>query len=305
MLVDVRHEATHNELPQLPALRVAADAALAWLTTSYWDAQAQTLDDAGAALRAAVQQLVTVAAAAAGAGRQQGQQKQQRQQHEDSEEEDEGPAPRDAWRAAVKAVKAAAPPFAAHAVADALLLVSSDSKTHMHDAATQLAKHWTLLPSCVASSMVRQSIHAPSNVWWWEWLVARRDVPDDVLCAALQRLLHAAAEDLSGAQSHTLRAAQSLAAAVVGVRQAAPGGMLAALCSMTDMLTSAKQVSSAVDTSEAAIEALENGLEEAKEALQALQARDGAHCEQQRRREGRVEQWHACAIGMLPDTVLL
>jgi ribosomal biogenesis protein LAS1 len=36
LLVDIRHEATHNELPGLPVLRLAAQQALAWLHTQYW-----------------------------------------------------------------------------------------------------------------------------------------------------------------------------------------------------------------------------------------------------------------------------
>lgn len=43
MLVDLRHEATHNELPSLPLLRVAACQALAWLRASYWQAQSDQL----------------------------------------------------------------------------------------------------------------------------------------------------------------------------------------------------------------------------------------------------------------------
>ncbi|GFR46559.1 hypothetical protein Agub_g8151, partial [Astrephomene gubernaculifera] len=45
-LVDVRHEATHTELPSLPLLRAAADSALGWLRENYWDAQARALDAA-------------------------------------------------------------------------------------------------------------------------------------------------------------------------------------------------------------------------------------------------------------------
>ena len=39
LLVDVRHEATHNDLPGLPLLRVAAELATAWLREHYWAAQ--------------------------------------------------------------------------------------------------------------------------------------------------------------------------------------------------------------------------------------------------------------------------
>ena len=40
VLVDVRHEASHNELPSLALLRLAADSAMTWLAHSYWQAQA-------------------------------------------------------------------------------------------------------------------------------------------------------------------------------------------------------------------------------------------------------------------------
>ena len=40
ILVDVRHEASHNELPSLALLRLAAGSALTWLAHSYWQAQA-------------------------------------------------------------------------------------------------------------------------------------------------------------------------------------------------------------------------------------------------------------------------
>ena len=45
VLVDVRHEAAHNELPSLPVLRLAADHALAWLRHFYWERQADSLRD--------------------------------------------------------------------------------------------------------------------------------------------------------------------------------------------------------------------------------------------------------------------
>jgi hypothetical protein len=39
LLVDIRHESTHNELPSLQVLRVAAEKALDWLLSKYWRAQ--------------------------------------------------------------------------------------------------------------------------------------------------------------------------------------------------------------------------------------------------------------------------
>ncbi len=43
VLVDVRHEAAHNELPTLALLQAAARAALAWLAAGYWQRQADHL----------------------------------------------------------------------------------------------------------------------------------------------------------------------------------------------------------------------------------------------------------------------
>ena len=43
MLVDVRHEATHNNLPSLHTLRLAAAHALAWLQLNYWESQVARL----------------------------------------------------------------------------------------------------------------------------------------------------------------------------------------------------------------------------------------------------------------------
>ena len=54
-LVDLRHEATHNDLPSLPLLRVAAGAALEWLRATYWNPQQHTLQAAGARTAALLQ----------------------------------------------------------------------------------------------------------------------------------------------------------------------------------------------------------------------------------------------------------
>lgn len=43
ILVDIRHESSHNELPSLPLLRVGVDEALVWLDASYWDQQTKHL----------------------------------------------------------------------------------------------------------------------------------------------------------------------------------------------------------------------------------------------------------------------
>ena len=56
LLVDLRHEATHNELPALPALRAGAEAALGWMGEQYWGRQQAHL----AAALGRVEQLVQV-----------------------------------------------------------------------------------------------------------------------------------------------------------------------------------------------------------------------------------------------------
>ena len=43
LLVDIRHEASHNELPSLPLLRLGTAQSLQWLTESYWDRQTKHL----------------------------------------------------------------------------------------------------------------------------------------------------------------------------------------------------------------------------------------------------------------------
>ena len=55
MLVDIRHEATHNELPSLALLRLAAERALEWLHTNYWQAQADHIAAEHARIRRLLQ----------------------------------------------------------------------------------------------------------------------------------------------------------------------------------------------------------------------------------------------------------
>ena len=55
MLVDVRHEATHNELPSLALLRLAAERALDWLRASYWQRQADHVTSEHARIRQLLQ----------------------------------------------------------------------------------------------------------------------------------------------------------------------------------------------------------------------------------------------------------
>ncbi|PNH10806.1 LAS1-like protein [Tetrabaena socialis] len=67
-LVDVRHEATHSELPSLPLLRAAAEAALGWLRDSYWDGQCRALAAAEERIRSLLTCLADSWRAAAAAG---------------------------------------------------------------------------------------------------------------------------------------------------------------------------------------------------------------------------------------------
>ncbi|MCO5581228.1 hypothetical protein L7F22_035106 [Adiantum nelumboides] len=45
MLVDIRHEVAHQELPSLSYLRLASKEAIDWLKVHYWEAQKQVLDN--------------------------------------------------------------------------------------------------------------------------------------------------------------------------------------------------------------------------------------------------------------------
>ena len=65
VLVDIRHDATHQELPALPLLLAAAEAALGWLEAHYWERQEAALQRQAEALGAAVAALCDVFAAEA------------------------------------------------------------------------------------------------------------------------------------------------------------------------------------------------------------------------------------------------
>jgi len=65
VLVDIRHDATHQELPALPLLLAAAEAALGWLGVHYWERQEAALQRQADALGAAVAALCDVFASEA------------------------------------------------------------------------------------------------------------------------------------------------------------------------------------------------------------------------------------------------
>ena len=64
LLVDVRHEATHNDLPSLVLLELAGNQALQWLHSCYWRRQAECLSSC----QLRIQDLLEVSVAACGVG---------------------------------------------------------------------------------------------------------------------------------------------------------------------------------------------------------------------------------------------
>jgi len=59
-LVDLRHDATHDALPTLRALRRGAMSALAWCRRAYWDAQRDAFEYASAYVRARIEGLCVI-----------------------------------------------------------------------------------------------------------------------------------------------------------------------------------------------------------------------------------------------------
>ncbi len=164
VLVDIRHEATHNELPQLPALRLAADAALSWLKTYYWNNQAHALTTALTTVVDCIQRLLDVAAVSVGKDN------NEEEEVEEEEEEEVGaasaangmpPSTPNTWRAAVGAIKAVAPPFAADTIAHALLLVTATGDWHRHVAVMPmvvdgwLVRRWPTLAHAMVHALVQ------------------------------------------------------------------------------------------------------------------------------------------------------
>ncbi|KAL4427777.1 hypothetical protein ABPG75_001866 [Micractinium tetrahymenae] len=101
ILVDLRHEATHNELPSLAALRLAAQHGLAWLQGNYWQRQSDHVHASADKVRALeylelhLAAATKVAASAAAAG-----------DSDDSDEEDVRPSAAVAAAAAAASVSA-------------------------------------------------------------------------------------------------------------------------------------------------------------------------------------------------------
>jgi hypothetical protein len=64
-LVDIRHQATHNELPSLPTLRLGAADALEWLRASYWERQEAQLRGAADRVAGILREFLALHGAAA------------------------------------------------------------------------------------------------------------------------------------------------------------------------------------------------------------------------------------------------
>ncbi|CAL8462260.1 g1791 [Coccomyxa elongata] len=64
ILVDVRHDASHNELPSLALLRLASTAAVSWLSSAYWQRQADHLLSCRAHISSLLQRYIELQRAA-------------------------------------------------------------------------------------------------------------------------------------------------------------------------------------------------------------------------------------------------
>lgn len=86
ILVDVRHQSTHNELPSLPTLRLAAEQSLRWLQGGYWARQRECLSACTEKIQSTLREYLALRARAAQLAAQGG----RRLGAEDEEEEGAG-----------------------------------------------------------------------------------------------------------------------------------------------------------------------------------------------------------------------
>lgn len=213
-LVDLRHEATHNELPRVVALEAGAAAGLVWLEENYWRAQRGALASRFAAAAALVAEYVSLklVAARSSAGAAAG---------DDSDGADDAPpaAPpaKRRRRALLGELKDAVPPgagrlLAAVVVSAAAGLAPPTASTPLadragwRDAVCALARGWPGLRACLAwvavDALERESAVAPNPAFapfsatpptpatCLAWLQALADaslMPADAACAAACR----------------------------------------------------------------------------------------------------------------------
>lgn len=90
MLVDIRHEATHNNVPSLHMLRLAASHSLSWLYSNYWSAQSDRTSAAASESLNVLERLLLNQSARAAVSAPSGLSSQQ------SDSEADGPDPSDA-----------------------------------------------------------------------------------------------------------------------------------------------------------------------------------------------------------------
>ena len=89
VLVDIRHDASHKELPSLQLLRLGARQALEWLEQSYWSCQLNHLMATRLKIGNALGSLVASCTQAAAASKQSNSSSYQEEEEEDEEEEEE------------------------------------------------------------------------------------------------------------------------------------------------------------------------------------------------------------------------
>jgi len=126
-LVDVRHDATHDAMPTLGALRRGARRALAWCRRWYWDEQRRAFDEAKARVRAGARELCACEADARALREREGAGRGVETSDEENEAEDEGvgvgasfKSVRERRRAALGRLSSACPKGAAHFMAECL-----------------------------------------------------------------------------------------------------------------------------------------------------------------------------------------
>jgi len=134
-LVDVRHDATHDAMPTLGALRRGARRALAWCRRWYWDEQRRAFDEAKARVRAGARELCACEADARALREREGAGRGAETSDEENEAEDEGgcggggasfKSVRERRRAALGRLSSACPKGAAHFMAECLFEENDD-----------------------------------------------------------------------------------------------------------------------------------------------------------------------------------
>mmetsp|Transcript_9999 Transcript_9999/g.23848 ORF Transcript_9999/g.23848 Transcript_9999/m.23848 type:complete len:569 (+) Transcript_9999:116-1822(+) len=182
VLVDIRHDSTHNKLPSLPMLRLATQHALSWLRYNYWFAQRQVLAETSERILTVLRSVRDAFASeeAAGEGR-------------DAAGEDDGRDPvgaeaasppplRRKLRAVTAELKDLVPAAAARALREAVLQVLREAEAAdapeacgalpgrqamaATRAAAWLGRDWPALPGIVLAELTRDGSAAIGEERW-------------------------------------------------------------------------------------------------------------------------------------------